>query len=94
MEPNPRTPPGAHRLRSLNAPVAARLEVEAGLPRAVLLRGGWRRVARLEEVWRIDDGWWRPNPVARTYFRLAMEDGQLVTVYRDDLEATWWTQRY
>jgi hypothetical protein len=94
MESHSRTPAGAHRLRHLNEPVPARLEIEAGVPRAVLLRGGWRRVARLEEVWRIDDGWWRPSPVSRTYFRLAMESGQLVTVYRDDLEQSWWVQRY
>jgi hypothetical protein len=40
-------------------------------------------VARVEEVWRVDDGWWRPHPVQRTYFRLALDDGRPLTLYRD-----------
>ncbi|HET7876848.1 MAG TPA: hypothetical protein VFN71_15100 [Methylomirabilota bacterium] len=60
----------------------------------MLQRDRWRRVDRVEDVWRIDDGWWRPSPVARTYFRVAVEDGRVLTVYRDDLQGTWWGQRY
>ena len=70
------------------------VRAEAGLPQAVRFRGSWRQVARTEEVWRVDDGWWRPHPVARTYFRVALGDGLVLTVYRDDEENTWWTQRY
>jgi hypothetical protein len=60
----------------------------------VLQRARWRRVEQVQEVWRVDDGWWRPSPVARTYFRVALEDGQVLTVYHDDLVGGWWTQRY
>ncbi|HKF76871.1 MAG TPA: hypothetical protein VKF59_12065 [Candidatus Dormibacteraeota bacterium] len=48
----------------------------------------------VEDVWRVDDGWWRPSPVARTYFRVLLEGGLVLTLYRDDLEGTWWAQRY
>jgi hypothetical protein len=68
--------------------------VEAGLPAAVLLRERWRRVERVEEVWRVDDGWWRPEPVARTYLRLALDGGQVLVLYRDEVRGGWWTQRY
>jgi len=71
-----------------------RLRTERGVPSAVLQRGGWRRVDRVDEVWRVDDGWWRPAPVARTYFRVALEGGSVVTLYRDDVAGTWWGQRY
>jgi hypothetical protein len=95
MEPHPRTPPGPHRLRPLNTPVVARVEAdELGIPRAVLLRGAWRRVTRVEEAWRIDDGWWRPTPIARMYYRLSLEPDHLLTVYRDDRKGEWWSQRY
>jgi hypothetical protein len=47
----------------------------------------------VEEVWRIEDGWWRPCPVARTYFRVLLEGERPLTVYRDHLEDSWWTQR-
>jgi hypothetical protein len=94
MESSPRTPAGARRLRPLNAPAAIQLRTKAGVPWAVLQRARWRRVEHVEDKWRVDDGWWRPSSVARTYFRIALEDGQLLTVYRDDHEGTWWAQRY
>jgi len=94
MESNPRTPSGPHRLRPLNGPEPAAVKAKGGLPLAVQFRGSWRPVARMEEVWRVDDGWWRPDPVTRTYFRLDLGDGLVLTVYRDDEEATWWIQRY
>jgi hypothetical protein len=58
------------------------------------VRGAWHGVARVEEVWRVDDGWWRPSAVQRTYFRLALDDGRPLTVYRDQAEGGWWLQRY
>jgi hypothetical protein len=51
-------------------------------------------VARTEEVWRVDDGWWRPHRVARTYFRLDLGGGLVLTVYLDDESNSWWIQRY
>lgn len=94
MEPDPRAAAGAHRLRRLNKPEPAGVEVEGGLPVAVRFRGSRRTVARIEDAWRIDDGWWRPDPVSRTYFRLDLGGGLLLTAYRDDATGTWWTQRY
>ena len=94
MEPGAGAPARAHRLRSLNAPARVELRAEAGQPRAVLRRARWCRVETVEDVWRVDDGWWRPSPVARTYFRVLLEGGLVLTLYRDDLEGTWWAQRY
>jgi hypothetical protein len=51
-------------------------------------------VLRVEEVWRVDDGWWRPGPVRRTYFRVALDEGLLVTLFHDQEEGGWWSQRY
>jgi hypothetical protein len=94
MEPGPRTAAGAHRLRPLNEaqPVRVRSGVEG--PSAVEFRGRWRTVGRVEEAWRLDDGWWRPRPVRRIYYRLALDGGCLLTIYRDALDGGWWMQRY
>ncbi len=101
MEPDPRTAAGAHRLRPLNEPVRLRrTEVETGAggaPRAVVLRGRRHTVASVDETWRVDDEWWRSTaggPLSRQYFRLVLEDGRAVTVYRDLVEGGWWMQRY
>ena len=83
------------RLRRLNQPQPTEVRTaDSGVPAEVLFKGSWRRCARVEEVWRVEDGWWRPNPVKRTYFRLALEDDLLLTVYMDHIAAGWWIQRY
>lgn len=94
MESSSGTQIGAHRLRPLNTPAPVRLRAEDGVPQAVLQRARWRRVDHVDDVWRIDDGWWRPSPIARTYFRVALENGHVLILYRDDLAGTWWSQRY
>jgi hypothetical protein len=81
-------------VRALNRPGAVGVKVSGGVPSDVLWRGSWRVCSRVEEVWRVEDGWWRPKPVRRTYFRLALGDGQLLTVYLDHVDGRWWSQRY
>lgn len=67
---------------------------KAGVLHTVVLKGRGRRVEAVQEVWRVDEGWWRARPVARHYVRLVLDDGRQVTVYRDLLEGGWWLQHY
>jgi hypothetical protein len=48
----------------------------------------------VQDVWRIDDEWWREQPVSRLYWRLALEEGQVVTVYQDLAARRWFRQGY
>ena len=41
----------------------------------------------------VDTEWWMPEPVRRRYWRLALADGCLVTVYRDLLTGDWFWHR-
>jgi hypothetical protein len=94
MEPSPGTV-SARRLRRLNTPVRVAVRADAtGLPRAVLLKGTRRTVEAVQEQWRVDEGWWRTQPVSRHYYRLVLAGGREVTVYRDLCEGGWWMQRY
>jgi hypothetical protein len=83
--------------RPVNAPVRISVQVDpAGEPRAIGAPQGRRRpipVAQVAERWRIDEGWWGANPLSRLYYRLVLDDGGLVTVYRDLGDGTWWAQR-
>jgi hypothetical protein len=66
---------------------------DAGEPVAVVLGGRRLAVERIEDVWRIDDEWWREE-VSRLYYRLVLEDERLVTLYRDLVGSRWYQQAY
>lgn len=83
-------PAEAPRLRPLNRPRPLRVEAdEDGRPTAVWLSGRRHAVEAVQETWRIDDEWWRQWPVSRVYYRLLLEDGRAVTVYRDMVSGGW-----
>jgi hypothetical protein len=64
-----------------------------GLPIALAEGGRRRRVARVEDVWSIDDEWWR-EPIARRYYRVLLDDGTVRTVYHDVVRDNWFAQGY
>ena len=85
----------AERVLPLNRP--RRIEVEsddAVQPLAVHLSGRRIAVESIVETWRIDDEWWRDEPVSRLYWRVVLEDGRVVDVYRDLASGKWWRQAY
>jgi hypothetical protein len=96
MVPRPGASLGAHTLRALNAPVRLTVHTDdAGQPVAVY-RDGWSRpcrVARVQESWRIDDEWWREQPISRLYFMLLLENDLLLTIYHDLMTDVWYEQR-
>lgn len=49
------------------------------------------RVISIHETWRIDDEWWR-TPISRLYHRLVLENGKMLTVYRDLTDGKWYVQ--
>ena len=86
---------GPGRVRPLNRPRPLRVEADGdGRPAAVWLSGRRYAVEAVLERWRIDDEWWRQRPVSRLYYRLALEDGRTVTVYRDLVSGRWAQQAY
>lgn len=95
MVQDPRTATGADRVRPLNAPRPAAVEPNAhGEPAAVVQRGGaYRRIARIDDTWRIDDEWWREE-ISRRYFAVAMENGKRITLYHDLIRDLWYEQPY
>ena len=81
--------------RPLNRPRPLRVEAGGdGVPVAVWLSGRRWAVESVLERWRIDDEWWRQRPVSRVYYRLALVDGRVVTVYRDLASGGWARQAY
>jgi hypothetical protein len=84
MVKDPRAPQGAHRIKPVNLPAPAAVQLnEAGLP-----------AGQIQASWRIDDEWWRDQPVSRLYYTVLLENGHLLTVFRDLLTGQWYEQRY
>jgi len=83
------------RLRSLNRPRPVKVEADdAGRPLAVQLSGRRLAVESVVEEWRIDEEWWRERPISRAYWRVVLDDGRVVDVYRDLISGKWWRQAY
>ena len=81
-------------LQPLKQPRPVMVEASAsGEPAAVVLGGRRLAVERVQDVWRIDDEWWREE-VSRLYFRLLLEDGRTATIYRDLASHSWFKQDY
>jgi len=46
----------------------------------------------VRESWLVEDRWWTDAPLRRRYWELVLEGGRCVTVYRDLVAQTWYTQ--
>jgi hypothetical protein len=91
--PNSRATTGADHLRPLNLPRPITVLAEGDQP-AVLIDGGRReRVAEVQDVWRIDDEWWR-SPISRRYYRVLLASGSLRTIFHDLIADAWFAQTY
>ena len=80
--------------RPVNMPVPAKIEENKdGLPVAVRDR---RRIAvsSIEDRWRIDDEWWRAEPVSRVYYHVLLASGRRLVIYKDLVKGDWYEQEY
>lgn len=98
------TAPHPGGIRPLDAPQPVQVEVDGnGMPAAVAAvksrnakasRSYKRRlVAEILDAWRIDDEWWRKQPVSRIYYRVALEDGTITSLFKDLTSGQWRRQR-
>ena len=85
---------GEAEAEALDAPIAVRVEADAGWPIALVERGVRRAVESVEDIWRVEDGWRRRTPVSRTYFEVLLEDGRRLSIFHDHLREEWRRQRY
>ena len=80
--------------RPVNMPQPVTVEEDlTGLPKAVKIA---RRqlVMAVEDRWRIDDEWWRREPVSRLYYSVRVSSGQRLMLYKDLVNNCWYRQSY
>ena len=61
-------------------------------PISLRLHGRWFEVESVEDIWRIDDEWWREEAVSRMYYRCAVDGGMSVTLFHDLINGKWYRQ--
>ena len=80
--------------KPVNLPVPVKVEEnKAGRPAAVRDK---RRlpVMAIEDCWRIDDEWWRAEPVSRIYYNILLTSGRRMVLYKDLTKGDWYEQEY
>jgi hypothetical protein len=69
------------------------VEVIAGDDGVPLLVGGIA-VEAVREEWLVEDRWWTPKPLQRSYFELVLANGRDLVVFREPAESgRWFEQR-
>ena len=76
-------------------PLASAQQQPSGFaaPRAAIALGA-TRIASMEDVWRVEEEWWRSTSISRTYFEVLLEDGRRVSIFHDHASGEWYRQHY
>ena len=80
-------------IRALNVPKGVEVE-EDDQQKPLYISLGRRKlqIAAIEDMWEVEDEWWRRTPIARRYYRVTVEDGPCVTLFRDHVSGGWYKQ--
>ncbi len=91
--------------RSLNLPVpievaedVAERPVAVTLPptassRRPALKGRSLPVASINDLWQVDDEWWRESPISRRYYQITTQNDRRLTIFQDQLNGNWYWQK-
>ena len=81
-------------IRALNLPELVDVEEdEHRRPVSLTFRSRRLKVVSIEDTWEVVDEWWRPNSVARRYYKVVLKDGSGLTIFRNLLRDQWYEQQ-
>jgi hypothetical protein len=81
-------------LRRINLPEPIEVAESASAGPLAVRSTKRQTVKAIEDMWRIDDEWWRSEPVSRLYYAVLLDSGQRLVIYRDLVEGRWYRQMY
>lgn len=95
MVSHPGAQGGDRRIRPLNLPKPVGVDIDPeGRPLYVTLPDRKpQMVIDLVKSWRVDEEWWRENPISRIYWQCVLANGQFLTIFNDLSDGSWWRQR-
>ncbi len=50
-------------------------------------------VTAINDLWQVDDEWWRECPISRRYYQITTQNDRRLTIFRDQLNAQWYWQK-
>ena len=81
-------------IKPVNLPEPLQVEESpAGLPVAVRLKRRQSIIA-IEDCWRIDDEWWRSEPMSRLYYAVILASGHRIVLSKNLIDGSWYRQTY
>ncbi len=81
-------------IKPVNLPEPLQVEESpAGLPVDVRLKRRQSIIA-IEDCWRIDDEWWRSEPVSRLYYTVILASGHRIVLSKNLIDGSWYRQTY
>jgi hypothetical protein len=92
MVENPGKAAGAGTYQPVNLPEPVTVEEDTyGLPKAIVMRPR-QIIMTIAEKWRIDDEWWRSEPVSRLYYSVLLKSGLRMVLFKDLIGGRWYKQ--
>ena len=93
MVPNTGEKANVNSSRSLNAPRSLEIVTDSeSLPSQIKIRDRWKSVTGIQDIWRIDDEWWREEVISRMYYVCILKDEETVVVFQDLTTNNWYRQ--
>ncbi len=50
-------------------------------------------ITAINDLWQVDDEWWRERPISRRYYQITTQDDRRLTIFRDQLNGSWYWQK-
>ncbi len=94
MVQNSGTPLRFSAYKSVNLPEPAAVKEDADGWPSEILTPFKQTIVSIEDRWRIDDEWWRAEPLARMYYAVLFKSGQKLVIYKDLVKNEWYRQVY
>lgn len=80
--------------KSLNTPDRLQVDEDAKGRPSVIKEKRRLRIQTIDDYWRVDDEWWRLEPVSRLYYLIYLTTGRSMVIYKDLIHGNWYRQSY
>jgi hypothetical protein len=50
-------------------------------------------VTAINDLWQVDDEWWRERPISRRYYQITTQNDRRLTIFRDQVNGSWYWQK-